>query len=90
MESWQSPVLITAAVALLAVDLALLRPRSARSAAAFTAMWTAAGLGFTLQPMTSQIAPDDEHRRAVLVHPEEPDILSRRQLGELLGAAQLR
>jgi tellurite resistance protein TerC len=48
LESWQSPVLITAAVALLAVDLALLRPRSARGAAAFTAMWTAAGLGFTL------------------------------------------
>jgi len=48
LESWQSPVLITAAVALLAVDLALLRPRSARGAAGFTAMWTAAGLGFTL------------------------------------------
>ena len=48
MESWQSPVLIMAAVALLAVDLAVLRPRSARGAAAISAMWTAAGLGFTL------------------------------------------
>jgi tellurite resistance protein TerC len=48
LESWQSPVLITAAVALLAVDLAVLRPRSARGAATITAMWTAAGLAFTL------------------------------------------
>jgi len=48
LESWQSPVLILAAVALLALDLAVLRPRSARGAAAITAMWTATGLGFTL------------------------------------------
>lgn len=48
MDMWQSPILITAAVALLAVDLAVLRPSTARRAAAITAAWTAVGLGFTL------------------------------------------
>jgi tellurite resistance protein TerC len=48
LESWQSPVLIAGALALLAIDLAVLRPRSARGAALITAVWTAVGLGFTL------------------------------------------
>jgi tellurite resistance protein TerC len=48
LDTWQSPVLIAAAVALLAVDLAVLRPRTPRGAALITAAWTAAGLGFTV------------------------------------------
>ena len=48
MDTWQSPALIAAAVALLAFDLAVLRPRTPRGAAAITAAWTGVGLGFTL------------------------------------------
>jgi tellurite resistance protein TerC len=48
LDMWQSPILITTAVALLAVDLAVLRPSTSRRAAAITAAWTAVGLGFTL------------------------------------------
>jgi tellurite resistance protein TerC len=45
-DSWQAPALVSAAVVLLTLDLALLRPRSLRAAAAITAGWTAAGVGF--------------------------------------------
>jgi tellurite resistance protein TerC len=48
LDTWQSPALIAAAVAMLAVDLVVLRPRTPRGAAAITAAWTAAGLAFTL------------------------------------------
>jgi tellurite resistance protein TerC len=48
MDTWHSPALIAVAVTLLAFDLIVLRPRTPRSAAAITAAWTAAGLGFTL------------------------------------------
>jgi tellurite resistance protein TerC len=46
LDSWQSPALVAATVALLAVDLAVLRPRRMRGAALVTAVWTAIGLGF--------------------------------------------
>jgi len=48
LDTLQSPTLIAAAVALLAVDLAVLRPTTPRRAVLITAGWTAAGLGFTL------------------------------------------
>jgi tellurite resistance protein TerC len=48
LDTWQSPALIAAAVALLAVDLIVLRPHTPRRAAVITAAWTAAGLAFTL------------------------------------------
>jgi tellurite resistance protein TerC len=48
LDSWQSPALIAGAVALLVLDLAVLRPRTIRGAAAVTALWTAAGLGFAV------------------------------------------
>ena len=46
LDSWQSPVLIGAAVALLALDLVVLRPRGMRGAAIVTVAWSAVGLGF--------------------------------------------
>lgn len=46
LDSWQSPVLIGAAVALLALDLVVLRPRGMRAAAIVTVAWSAVGLGF--------------------------------------------
>jgi len=48
LDSWQSPALITAAVALLALDLAVLRPRTMRGAAVVTAVWSIVGLGFAV------------------------------------------
>lgn len=48
LESWQSLALIAGAVALLVVDLVVLRPSTIRGAAAVTAVWTAAGLGFAV------------------------------------------
>jgi tellurite resistance protein TerC len=48
LDPWHIPAAVAAAVALLAVDLAVLRPRTTRGAAAITLVWTAAGLGFTL------------------------------------------
>ena len=44
LESWQSLALIAGAVALLVVDLVVLRPSTIRGAAAVTAVWTAAAL----------------------------------------------
>jgi tellurite resistance protein TerC len=48
LDAWQSPVLIAAAVALLAIDLIVLRPHTPRRAAVITAAWTAIGFAFTL------------------------------------------
>ena len=68
LDSWQSPALIGAAVALLALDLAVLRPRTMRGAAIVTAAWSAVGLGFAVVFAVAQgPAPGGEYLAGYMI-----------------------